>query len=87
MSKRVEPFVLIVTDQDHKKFTVEGPMTDDRPWNAAICDAQANGRAVNCHAPGDAVRSNVEGAANTYQESYPDMIRFPSGSIVRVGAW
>ena len=27
------PFFLIVADYDRGFFTVEGPMTDDRPWN------------------------------------------------------
>ena len=30
-----EPFYLIVTDIDRGVFCVEGPMTDDRPWEAA----------------------------------------------------
>jgi hypothetical protein len=30
-----EPFYLIVTDHDCGVFAVEGPMTDDRPWNEA----------------------------------------------------
>jgi hypothetical protein len=30
-----QPFYLIVTDNDRGVFSVEGPMTDDRPWNAA----------------------------------------------------
>jgi len=28
-----QPFFLIVADYDRGFFTVEGPMTDDRPWN------------------------------------------------------
>jgi hypothetical protein len=30
-----EPFFLIVTDHERNVFSVEGPMTDDRPWQAA----------------------------------------------------
>ena len=29
------PFYLIVADHDRGVFAVEGPMTDDRPWNEA----------------------------------------------------
>ena len=28
-------FYLIVADHDHGMFAVEGPMTDDRPWQSA----------------------------------------------------
>jgi hypothetical protein len=31
----IAPFYLIVTEQDRGVFSVEGPMTDDRPWGAA----------------------------------------------------
>lgn len=82
-SRRVEPFVLIVTDRDAKTFSVEGPMTDDTSWNAAVCAAQDAGLQVNCHTPGDDARSNVERAAHVYRASYPEMTRVPAGSIVR----
>ena len=29
-------FVLIVVDRDAGEFTVEGPISDDRPWNSAV---------------------------------------------------
>lgn len=45
---RVKPFMLIVVDHDHKTYSVEGPMTDDRPWNSAVCRAQETGREVRC---------------------------------------
>jgi hypothetical protein len=38
-----KPFSLIVIDHDRGFFTVEGPMTDDRPWHAAarhVCGQQ-----------------------------------------------
>ena len=34
-------FVLIVVDRDTGEFTIEGPMVDDRPWNAVV-DAAAD---------------------------------------------
>jgi hypothetical protein len=39
-----EPFFLIVADLDEEFFSVEGPMTDDAPWNLAAGHAQENGR-------------------------------------------
>jgi hypothetical protein len=36
MSSTESPFFLIVTDLDRGVFSVEGPMTDDRPWHAAV---------------------------------------------------
>ena len=35
LSDPTEPFFLIVADHDRHMFSVEGPMTDDRPWIAA----------------------------------------------------
>ena len=39
----IDPFYMIVTDKDHGTFSVEGPMTDDRPWNHAVVLAQNQG--------------------------------------------
>jgi hypothetical protein len=44
----VDPFYLIINDKDKGTFSVEGPMTDDRPWNHAIVVAQKSGRQVRC---------------------------------------
>jgi hypothetical protein len=46
--KYVEPFYLIVIDKKDGAFSVEGPMTDDRPWNHAVVIAQRSGRQVRC---------------------------------------
>jgi hypothetical protein len=35
MSEQSAPFFLIVADHDRRFFCVEGPMTDDRPWQTA----------------------------------------------------
>jgi hypothetical protein len=35
MTEQPAPFFLIVADHDQGFFSVEGPMTDDRPWNNA----------------------------------------------------
>jgi hypothetical protein len=46
-------FVLVVVDRDTSEFTVEGPMSDDRPWNRAVVDGQSTGRNLRCYAMGD----------------------------------
>jgi hypothetical protein len=38
----------MVMDDDRKTFSIEGPMSDDTLWNAAVCRAQATGRHVRC---------------------------------------
>ena len=44
------PFYLIVTDHDRGFFAVEGPMTDDRPWNEAAAFARNQQRRIVCGA-------------------------------------
>lgn len=44
-------FWLVILDDDKKEFSIEGPMTNDDPWNAAVCAAQKAGRAVRCTSP------------------------------------
>ena len=46
-------FVLIVIDRDTDEFTVEGPISDDRPWNTAVVKAQKFGRNIRCFGMGD----------------------------------
>jgi hypothetical protein len=71
-------FVLIVVDRDAGEFTVEGPITDDRPWNHAVVNAQKNGRNIRCFGMGD-LAPNV--AAAEWQTSSGGR-RLASGSIV-----
>ncbi len=40
MSAQLLPFFLIIADHDRDFFCVEGPMTDDRPWNNAARHAR-----------------------------------------------
>jgi hypothetical protein len=42
------PFFLIVADYDRGLFSVEGPMTDDGPWNLAAGRGRENNRHVHC---------------------------------------
>jgi len=41
MTKR--QFVVIVVDGDAGEFTVEGLISDDRPWNSAVVNAKKIG--------------------------------------------
>ena len=50
MSEQPAPFFLIVADYDQGFFCVEGPMTDDRPWNDAARHAR-NQSAAHCVRP------------------------------------
>jgi propanediol dehydratase large subunit len=52
MPRGIEPFLLVVADHNKKVFSIEGPMTDDRPWNHAVVAAQHTGRTVRCFTPG-----------------------------------
>lgn len=49
--RQIVPFHLVIIDRDKALFNVVGQMTDDTSWNERVCDAQKNGRQVNCHAP------------------------------------
>jgi hypothetical protein len=71
-------FVLVVVDRDIGEFTVEGPMSDDRPWNTAVVNAQKVGRNIRCFGMGD-LAPNV--AAAEWQSSHGGH-RIAPGSIV-----
>jgi hypothetical protein len=46
MIRRIEPFLLVVVDDDRHVFSVAGPMTDDTAWNKRVSDAQDRGRRI-----------------------------------------
>ncbi len=71
-------FVLIVLDRDAREFTVEGPMSDERPWYRAVVNAQNVGRNLRCFSMGDLA---PDAAAAEWQSSYGGR-RLASGSIV-----
>jgi hypothetical protein len=73
-----EPFFLIVADLDEEFFSVEGPMTDDAPWNLAAGHARENGRGVQCGPRGP----NRETLSANYQQTHK-LRGVPPGSIVR----
>ena len=41
-------FYLIITDHDRGVFSVEGPMTDDRPWETPARHARDHERRIAC---------------------------------------
>ena len=43
-----EPFFLIVAEHDRRVFAVEGPITDDRPWEAAAKFARSDELRITC---------------------------------------
>jgi hypothetical protein len=72
------PFYVIVIDEDHETFTVEGPLTDDGPWNEAVRQAQNEGRRVRCCRAGPVTRVHAEAA---WQSQYGGT-RVQPGSIL-----
>jgi hypothetical protein len=71
-------FVLVVVDRDSGEFTVEGPVSDDRPWNRAVVDAQKAGRNVRCFGMGEMMPN---AAAAEWQAAHGGQ-RVAAGSIV-----
>ena len=61
-----EPFFLIIADYDRGMFSVEGPMTDDRPWNLAAGRARENHRHVQCGPTG----TDRDALASEYQRAH-----------------
>jgi hypothetical protein len=72
-------FVLVVVDLDTGEFTVEGPMSDDRPWNRAVVKAQEAGRSIRCFAMGNLP---ADAAASEWQSLRNGAKRIARGSIV-----
>jgi hypothetical protein len=71
-------FVLIVVDRDTGEFSVEGPMTDERPWNKAVSDAHEVGRNIRCFAIGN---MRPDAAAAEWQSAHGGR-RLAAGSIL-----
>lgn len=78
--RRIDPFLLVVVDDDRKQFAVEGPMIDDAPWNHAVVLAQDAGRQVRCFTPAQGTREQV---ADEYGRLY-GYKRAATGSIVNL---
>jgi hypothetical protein len=72
------PFYLIVTDHDRGVFAVEGPMTDDRRWQAAAREARNHQHRITCGPAG----SDRDALAADYRRTHK-LPGVPPGSIVR----
>lgn len=73
-----QPFFLIVTDHGRGVFAVEGPMVDDRPWQAAAREARNHQRKIACGPTGP----NREALAAEHRREHK-LAGVPPGSIVR----
>jgi hypothetical protein len=79
MASTETPFFLIVTDLDRSVFSVEGPMTDDRPWQAAVRFARNHHeRHITCGPTG----VDRDLLASNYRQAHR-LAGVPPGSIVR----
>ncbi len=77
-ARPIAPFYLIILDHDRGVFSVEGPMTDDRPWQAAARRARDMERQVACGPAGP----DRDALAGEFQEAHK-LAGVPPGSIVR----
>jgi len=68
-------FVLVFVDRDTGESSVEGPMSDDRPRNSAVVNAQKVGRNIRCFGMGDLA---PDIAAGEWRSSYGGL-RITSG--------
>jgi len=73
-----QPFYLIVADYDRGVFAVEGPMTNDRPWQSAAREARSRHRKVACGPTGP----DRDALAAEYRREHR-LAGVPPGSIVR----
>jgi hypothetical protein len=74
------PFYLIVTDHDRGVFAVEGPMTDDRAWNAAAMEARNHRHRITCGPAGPDRDDLAAGFRLAHR-----LAGVPPGSILRPG--
>jgi hypothetical protein len=73
-----QPFFLIVIDEDRGVFSVEGPMTDGRPWQSAARKARKDARHVVC-GPAGAERDTIAAVFRRERK----LAGVPPGSIAR----
>ncbi|HME20828.1 MAG TPA: hypothetical protein VKI44_05615 [Acetobacteraceae bacterium] len=72
------PFFLIVADLDRGVFAVEGPMTDDGPWQSAARAARDGQRRITCGPTGP----GRDALAAEYGSQHK-LTGVPPGSIMR----
>lgn len=71
------PFLLVVVDHETERFTIEGPMRDDRPWVEEILRARKAGRDITCFILAGA----DEDPESLWRQAY-GCTRWPEGSII-----
>jgi hypothetical protein len=74
----IEPFFLIVADHDRGVFCVEGPMTDDQPWEAAAQFARSDEHRITCGPRG----TDRDTLAAEFRRAH-NFAGVPPGSILR----
>jgi hypothetical protein len=73
-----EPFYLVIADRTLRVFCIEGPMTDDQPWQSAARRAREGGRHVECGPSGPDRNALAAECRRTH-----NLAGVPPGSIVR----
>ena len=73
-----QPFYLIVADHDRRVFAVEGPMTDERPWDEAAKYARNMRRRIVCGPAG----TDRDALAADFAREHK-LAGVPPGSVVR----
>lgn len=59
-TRRVEPFYLVIIDEDSRVFNVVGPLQNDKEWNKKIAEMQKRGRKIKCFShPGTYSRHSI----------------------------
>jgi hypothetical protein len=74
----IEAFYLIVADHNRRVFAVEGPMTDDRPWEAAAKSARSDAARITCGPRG----TDRDTLAAEFRRAH-NFAGVPPGSILR----
>jgi hypothetical protein len=78
MTEQPEPFFLVIADHDRAFFCIEGPMTNERPWQDGARDARNNGRKITCGPAGP----DRDALAAAFREAN-NLAGVPPGSILR----
>lgn len=78
-ARPITPFFLIIADHDRRFFSVEGPMTDERPWKDAAMNARNHERQIECGPTGP----DRDALAADYQHA-SKLAGVPPGSILRL---
>ena len=65
---KIEPFFLLLVDEDKREFAILGPLADDRHWIDRACEAKQAGRRVRVIRGATTVPKEVHAAAFAQQE-------------------